>query len=65
MRKKNSNWYYCNMCETPSRSKEEDGLCINCHLYLCLKEIKQCDRCSNIHDWLDLLIDEQKKNKES
>ena len=53
MRKKNSSWHYCNMCEKPYRKKEKDGLCINCHLYLCL-EPDPCPRCSGIKKILDL-----------
>lgn len=56
MRKENSNWYYCNICDEPMRTKEEDGLCGNCHLYLCLDDSGKCSRCSWIHE-LSLLLD--------
>ena len=65
MRKKNNNWYYCNICESPMREKEIDGLCINCHLYLCSEESDKCPRCSGIYEILTLLIDGQKKRKGS
>jgi hypothetical protein len=63
MKKKNSNWYYCNICEEPMREKEEDGLCLNCHLYLCLNGSDKCSRCSEIHQMLDLLIKIQSDRK--
>jgi len=43
------------------RTKEIDGLCINCHLYLCSES--ECHRCSDIVDIIDLLIEEQKKRR--
>ena len=56
MRKKNSNWYYCNTCEKPMRQKEEDGLCIDCHLYLCLcLEPDKCSRCSEMTEFYDIV----------
>ena len=61
MKKKNSNWHYCNICEKPMRTKEIDGLCINCHLYLCLES--DCHRCSGITEIIDLLIETQKKRR--
>jgi len=57
MKKENSNWYYCNTCEKPMRIKEDDGLCINCHLYLCFEST--CDRCSGISEIVNLLIKAQ------
>lgn len=59
MKKKNSNWYYCNICGTIMRQKEKDGLCINCHLYLCL-EPDPCSRCLGVREIIDLLVDLQK-----
>ncbi len=63
MKKNNSNWYYCNTCERPMRIKEVDGLCINCHLYLCLES--DCHRCLDINEIVDLLILEQRNRKSS
>lgn len=63
MKKKNNNWYYCNTCEKPMREKETDGLCINCHLYLCFDS--KCSRCLDINEMVDLLIQAQNKRKEN
>ena len=46
------------------REKEADGLCINCHLYLCIEESDKCSRCSWVHEWLNLLIEQQKTRRE-
>lgn len=59
MRKKNSSWHYCNICEKPMREKKTDGLCINCHLFLCFNS--ECSRCSDINEMVDLLIQAQNK----
>lgn len=56
MKKKNNSWYYCNTCEKPMRTKESDGLCKNCHLYLCFDS--ECSRCIAAKEVADFLIKE-------
>lgn len=53
MKKKNNSWYYCNTCEKPMRQNEPDGLCIDCHLYLCFDS--ECTRCSERKEFIDFL----------